>query len=259
MTILTSADGTDIRAFDEGQGPVILIIHPGLDDGKSWGKVAARLSDRFRVVRLVRRHYRLDLPIPSAYSIIQEVRDVLKLAKAIGKLTLIVGHSSGGVVALKALAASPGTFAGAVLFEPPVATGPPADSDAINRAKAALADDRPGRAMQIFAPTSRVARWTVPTASGTRMSCGTSAGRVPSCPTPRPSNGWWRIPTTASSSRPPTEDPTLRNGPAGSLQQLRQVGRDDRGQAHDLTRDRGRRTRGVPVAPQRTASRWRTG
>jgi alpha-beta hydrolase superfamily lysophospholipase len=37
----------------------------------------------------------------------------------------LAGHSSGAVVALEALAAEPGVFAGAVLYEPPVATGPP--------------------------------------------------------------------------------------------------------------------------------------
>ena len=113
MIKAVSADGTGVRAFDEGSGPVIVVVHPGLDDGRSWGKVAARLSGRFRVVRIVRRHYRLDLPVPAAYSIAAEVDDVLALAKAIGEPMVIVGHSSGGVVALEVLAASPGTFAGA--------------------------------------------------------------------------------------------------------------------------------------------------
>lgn len=152
MTITAIApDGTDVRAIDEGHGPVILVIHPGLDDGRSWGKVAAQLSRRFRVVRLVRRHYRLDIPAAD-YSISREVEDVLALAKAIGEPMVIVGHSSGAVVALEALAASPGTFAGAVLFEPPVATGPPdpAESAALALAKAAVAAGKPGKAAQIF-------------------------------------------------------------------------------------------------------------
>jgi pimeloyl-ACP methyl ester carboxylesterase len=152
MIMAISADGTGVRAFDEGSGPVIVVIHPGLDDGRSWRKVAARLSGRFRVVRIVRRHYRLDLPAPAAYSIAREVDDVLALAKAIGEPMVIVGHSSGGVVALEVLAASPGTFAGAVLFEPPVAIGPPspAGNAALQRARAAATAGKPGKAMQIF-------------------------------------------------------------------------------------------------------------
>lgn len=153
MTIAAvAADGTGVRAFDEGAGPVVLVIHPGLDDGRSWGKVAAYLSPRFRVVRIVRRHYRLDLPAADGYSMSREVEDVQALAQAIGEPMVVVGHSSGAVVALEALVASPGTFAGAVLFEPPVATGPPdpAGSEAVALANAALAAGKPGKAAQIF-------------------------------------------------------------------------------------------------------------
>jgi pimeloyl-ACP methyl ester carboxylesterase len=152
MTITAvAADGTDVRAIDEGHGPVILVVHPGLDDGRSWGKVAAQLSPRFRVVRIVRRHYRLDIPA-DGYSISREVEDVLAMSEAIGEPIVIVGHSSGAVVVLQALAASPGTFAGAVLFEPPVATGPPdpAGSAALAMANAAVAAGKPGKAAQIF-------------------------------------------------------------------------------------------------------------
>jgi pimeloyl-ACP methyl ester carboxylesterase len=67
MITAISADGTDVRAFEDGQGPVILVIHPGLDDGRSWKKVARRLAGRFRVVRIVRRHYRVDIPAASCY------------------------------------------------------------------------------------------------------------------------------------------------------------------------------------------------
>ena len=181
MITLTAADGTDVRAFDEGHGPVILVVHPGFDDGKSWGKVAARLSGRFRVVRIVRRQYRLDRPAPVPYSIAREAGDVLALAADIGEPMVIVGHSSGGVVALEALAAAPAaTFAGAVLYEPPVAIGPPPGGEApaeqaradqargaegpgsgaaggktpggepLDLARAAVAAGQPGRAMQIF-------------------------------------------------------------------------------------------------------------
>ena len=132
-----------------------------LTTGSRGRKVAARLSGRFRVVRIVRRQYRLDRPAPVPYSIAREAGDVLALAADIGEPMVIVGHSSGGVVALEALAAAPAaTFAGAVLFEPPVAIGPPPGGEApggqasgdepIDRARAAVAAGQPGKAMQIF-------------------------------------------------------------------------------------------------------------
>ena len=110
MITAISADGTDVRAFDEGHGPVILVIHPGLDDGRSWKKVAGRIAGRFRVVRIVRRHYRVDLPAASCYSMAREVEDVLALAKLLGEPIVVAGHSSGAVVALEALAAAPAAF-----------------------------------------------------------------------------------------------------------------------------------------------------
>jgi pimeloyl-ACP methyl ester carboxylesterase len=102
------------------------------------------------VVRIVRRHYRLDIPAAPCYSMAKEVEDVLALAKVLGEPMVIVGHSSGAVVALEALVAAPSAFAGAVLFEPPVATGPEPGDGALERAKAAIAAGKPGTAMQIF-------------------------------------------------------------------------------------------------------------
>lgn len=46
MITSAAADGTDVRAFNEGSGPVILIIHPGFDDGRSRAKMPARLRGR---------------------------------------------------------------------------------------------------------------------------------------------------------------------------------------------------------------------
>ena len=88
MIKVASADGTDVHALDEGRGPVILVIHPGNDDGTSWRKVAARLSGRFRVVRIVRRQYRLDLPAPYPYSMAREVEDVLYQHEAVREAAL---------------------------------------------------------------------------------------------------------------------------------------------------------------------------
>jgi hypothetical protein len=39
----TVADGTEIRAADEGSGPAVLVVPPDMDDGTSWQRVAALL------------------------------------------------------------------------------------------------------------------------------------------------------------------------------------------------------------------------
>ncbi|MCI0670205.1 MAG: alpha/beta hydrolase [Myxococcaceae bacterium] len=63
---------------------------------------------------------------------------------------LVVGHSSGAVVALEALVALPSMFAGAVIYEPPIVIGPPLGGEALSRARAAVVVGKPGRAIAIF-------------------------------------------------------------------------------------------------------------
>ena len=145
-----SGDGVDVRAADDGSGKVVLVLHPGFDDGSSWRRVATALAGRFRVIRPVRRQYRLDVVNRQPCSIADEVADVLAIVEAIGGPVLLVGHSSGAVVALEALVARPAAFAGAVLYEPPVHLRPAEWTAWIAQANAALAAGRPGTAMALF-------------------------------------------------------------------------------------------------------------
>jgi pimeloyl-ACP methyl ester carboxylesterase len=146
----TSADGTDVRAADEGQGPPVLVVGPGMDDGSAWQRVAVRLAPRFRVVSLRRRRYRMDITTVPPCTIADEADDVLAVAKSIGGPVLLVGHSSGAVVALEALVAAPTLFAGAVLYEPPVHLRPSEWRESVELAAAAVSAGREGKAMAIF-------------------------------------------------------------------------------------------------------------
>ncbi|MFF4193027.1 alpha/beta fold hydrolase [Nonomuraea sp. NPDC001831] len=148
MLTVTSADGTDVQVVEEGRGPAVLVLHAGLDDGTQWGKVAGLLAPRFRVVRVRRRQYRPDLAGPATMA--QEAADAVAVAAALGGPVLLVGHSSGAVAALESLLLAPDAFAGAVLYEPPVALGPSLGGAASQAAEAAVAAGRPGRAMRIF-------------------------------------------------------------------------------------------------------------
>jgi pimeloyl-ACP methyl ester carboxylesterase len=148
--LATSTDGIEVRARDEGAGPVILVLHAARDDGTAWGGVARRLADRFRVVRLHRRQHRLDLAAVLPCSIASEVDDVLAMIEVVGGPALVVGHSSGGVVALEAMVTAPSSFVGAVLYEPPVVVASPLGGEALSRARDALAGGRPGAALTVF-------------------------------------------------------------------------------------------------------------
>ncbi|WP_229069014.1 alpha/beta fold hydrolase [Actinoplanes sp. DH11] len=124
----------------------ILILHPGMSDETSWRRVADRLRPRFAVILRCRRRYRMDLDPPAGIG--AEVADTIALAG--DARPVLVGHSSGGVVALEALLAAPDAFAGAVLYEPPVVTGLPLGGAVAGQARDALDDGRYRHAAHLF-------------------------------------------------------------------------------------------------------------
>jgi pimeloyl-ACP methyl ester carboxylesterase len=158
MLTTTSADGTSVRAYDEGHGPAIVLLGPGLDDGTRDKRLANILAKDFRVVRLHRRQFRLDLKADpklggAPSTVVGEVEDVLAVVRAVGEPVVLYGHSDGAVVALEALAASPSSFADAVIYEPAAVIGPPLAGEGgvvLAQARAVLAEGRPGKAITIF-------------------------------------------------------------------------------------------------------------
>ncbi len=151
MTLeLVGIDGAMFPVLDEGYGPSILILHPGSSDAASWDRVARRLTSRFRVLRFDRFTYRSD-PTPAAVDAMKgEVSDVVAVAEAVGEPVLLVGHSSGGVVALESALAARPHVAGLVLYEPPVAVTEPLGGAALHEARAALDAGDLDRAMTVF-------------------------------------------------------------------------------------------------------------
>lgn len=146
MIAAKSSDGRIIEAFDDGAGPAIFILHGGMDDGRGWKKVADRLSDSHRVLRLRRRPYEAHSPTTMA----QEVDDVVAIAKLVDEPKMVFGHSSGGVLALETMVASPELFRAAVIYEPPVVTGSPIGGEATKRVRAAIEAGKPAKAVAIF-------------------------------------------------------------------------------------------------------------
>jgi pimeloyl-ACP methyl ester carboxylesterase len=120
--LVAGADGSPIAVTDEGQGPAVLLLHAGSADRSSWA---------------------------GADTMAAEVRDVLAVSAAVGARPLLVGHSSGAVVALESALAAPVAFAGMVLYEPQVAVAEPLGGEALRRARAALDAGDPDRAITI--------------------------------------------------------------------------------------------------------------
>lgn len=150
MFTVSASDGTEVRAIDEGAGRTILIVHGGMGDSSAWHKVAPLLTPRFRVTRLHRRQYRTDLTPATPVTMAQEVQDVLAVVATIDQPVLLVGHSSGAVLALEAVHAQPDAFAGLVAYEPPTVIDQPLGGPALLRARAADNAGKPGTAFRLF-------------------------------------------------------------------------------------------------------------
>lgn len=168
--LVREVGATRQAAEDPGRrpGPPILIVHGGMSDESPWLRVADVLAERRRVVLIRRRLYRLDVPVDVRTAMAEQVDEVLEVAAGFGEPCVVVGHSSGAIVALEALTLDqgpgseeglgsgqgqgPGRFAGAVLYEPPTPLPglPLGEPTTLARARAQLDQGRVGGALRIF-------------------------------------------------------------------------------------------------------------
>ncbi len=144
-----SRDGAPVTALDEGSGPSLLVVHPGGGDATTWDGVSRALSGGFRVVRVRRRIYLPGADHARPHSMAVEAADILAVAGLLDPPVLAVGHSSGAVAVLEAAVSAPSSFAGLVLYEPPVPTTTPVAGPAGPRSRAALDAGDPVEAMRI--------------------------------------------------------------------------------------------------------------
>jgi pimeloyl-ACP methyl ester carboxylesterase len=147
--IIISADGTRIGYTDEGHGMPIVIVHGGSSDISHWERVARALSGSFRIIRIERRLYARDRQARSPHAIQREIEDLAALFACIGEPAVLLGHSSGGVVALETALQHQSALAGLILYEPPVAVTRPLGGDALVRAREALAHGNMSQALMI--------------------------------------------------------------------------------------------------------------
>lgn len=116
-----SADGTAIAYERVGEGPTLVVVGGALSDRASFQGLARRLSGRATVVCYDRRG-RGESADRSPHRVADEVDDLRALCAAVGAPELLYGHSSGGLLALAAVAG--GLEARRVcVYEPPFLAG----------------------------------------------------------------------------------------------------------------------------------------
>ena len=114
-------DDTTLYYERDGDGPAMLFVHGMCGDAEVWADQARRFADRYTCVRYDRRGHsrsgRGDAPISAA----QHADDAAALIEALGLAPcLIVGSSSGAVIAVDVALRHGHLLRGAVLSEPPL-------------------------------------------------------------------------------------------------------------------------------------------
>jgi pimeloyl-ACP methyl ester carboxylesterase len=137
-----STDGTPIAVFASGTGPPLLLVHGGMSDHRRWQ--ITPLLEPHRTVHAMDRRGRGRSGDGSTWSLELEVDDVLAvladLASTSGSSVDLLGHSLGGLLALRAAARST-HLRRLVLYEASVNEAPAAD-DLLVRMRALLAAGR---------------------------------------------------------------------------------------------------------------------
>ena len=105
MHHVTSVDGTTI-GYDRlsSNGPAVILVSGGLDDGAENVPLGRHLAEQFTVVTY-RRRGRGDSGDTQPYAVQREVEDLAAVVDAVGGRAHLFGASSGGALALEAAAA----------------------------------------------------------------------------------------------------------------------------------------------------------
>jgi non-heme chloroperoxidase len=113
--------GTDLAYMEQGQGPPLVLVHGTLVDARYWAAQVEHCAARHRVIAVSLRHH---YPNASAgdlsdYGLRAHMADVATLLRTLAVEPVhLVGHSSGGFVALLLTRDHPGLVRSLVLEEP---------------------------------------------------------------------------------------------------------------------------------------------
>ena len=90
-------------AWGEARNPLVILVHGGLDQKRSWDWTAKALAERYHVVAYdLRGHGRSDWVSDGDYGVMDHVFDLASLVDHLGVDQFrLVGHSLGGNIALR--------------------------------------------------------------------------------------------------------------------------------------------------------------
>ncbi len=148
--LVTSADGTEIAYWRGGAGPPLLLVHGAMSDHQRW-RITPLLQPH-RTVYMMDRRGRGGSGDAAEWSLDREVDDVVAVIEAAARredsTVDVLGHSLGGLLALRAAAVSP-HMRRLVLYEPAINEAAQPD-DVLHRMRQALEDARPDDVVRIM-------------------------------------------------------------------------------------------------------------
>jgi pimeloyl-ACP methyl ester carboxylesterase len=112
----TSADGTELAGHVHGRGEPLVLVHGGVGSEDSWRFLLPYLSERFTCYPMNLRGRGLSAHGPDQAPE-RLIDDVVAFADSVGEPVGLIGHSSGGALALAA-AAQAEKVASVALYEP---------------------------------------------------------------------------------------------------------------------------------------------
>ncbi len=112
---------TELTYFEQGKGPLVILVHGALGDCRTWSRQVALLAQHYHVISYSRRYHHLN-PSPEGtidYSYGRHVDDLISLVRALGLGPAhLVGHSFGASVAALVALERPEMVSSLVLGEP---------------------------------------------------------------------------------------------------------------------------------------------
>ena len=151
MDRVTSKDGTSIAYERQGDGPAVILVGGGLDDGSENAPLVPELAQWFTVYNYARRG-RGDSGDTLPYALEREIEDLDALIAEAGGSAHLYGVSSGGALALEAAAAGTAADRIAVYEVPYCLAGDmlQRSRDFLERLGPVLAEERRGDALELF-------------------------------------------------------------------------------------------------------------
>jgi pimeloyl-ACP methyl ester carboxylesterase len=146
----------ELNHVSAGSGPPLVFLHPIAMRLEFWGEVAAKLSTKYRTIRVDLRGHGRNAPAVEPYSTQDLASDVIALARRLGlRPAVFVGCSLGGMVAQGVAIDAPELVAGLVLSNTTHRT---------SKVGAAIMRDRARRCLEDMrgAVASDIERWFTP-------------------------------------------------------------------------------------------------